>query len=114
VQQFAVRFHHLPHGRTQRSILFETNAMMKKDRRKQKQQYGGKKHQALGRALLRMDLSHNKKRRASGVFYWMLVCLCGQTNAMHWYSAYNCALPKWRENEFFICSVNWNSSYLRS
>ena len=20
---------------------------------------------------------------------------------MHWYSAYNCALPKWRENEFF-------------
>ena len=48
----------------------------------------------MGGALLRMDLSHNEKRRASGVFYWMLACLCGQTNAMHWYSAYNCALTK--------------------
>ena len=30
------------------------------------------------------------------------------TNAMHRNGAYNCALPKLREDEFFVCSTNWD------
>ena len=39
----------------------------------------------------------------------MLVCLCDPVNAMHWYSAYNCALLRGRKSAL-VCSTNWNLS----
>ena len=56
--------------------------------------------------VLRNNLSNSEKRASE---YRMLVCLCGPTNAMHWYSAYNCALLR-RWEAGFVCSTNWNLS----
>ena len=54
-----------------------------------------------------MNLSHNEtmsiRQKMSDAHLLM-----GPTNAMHRNDAYNCALLKWWENEFFVCSTNWN------
>ena len=62
------------------------------------------KKASLAGDVLRNNLSNSEKRASE---YRMLVCLCGLTNAMHWYSAYNCALLR-RWEAGFVCSTNWN------
>ena len=54
-----------------------------------------------------MNLSHNEtmsiRQKMSDVHLLMV-----PTNAMHRNGAYNCALLKWWENVFFVCSTNWS------
>ena len=60
----------------------------------------------MARGFLRNNLSSNKQTSIQCLDARLLM---RPNNAMHWYSAYNCALLR-RWEAGFVCSTNWNLS----